>query len=244
MKASARWHRSGKDQAQLSGAPSQLRAPCRRFFSCNGKSFVNQTLLKALGFISREDSRAWPSPPPCLPEFSFHELHESRMIRARPQAIIDAVAGLDMRADRVADIMLSLRELPARLIRKLRRGSAPESVPFGFHTFTLLARSEHEIVRGLAGRFWRPDLDIEHIASASQFQQLADPALAKLVLRFEVIEHPNQLCTLRTETFVYCATARTRLLFTPYWLAIRLASGWIRRRTLASIEQALNHSHQ
>ncbi|MGU7783560.1 hypothetical protein [Burkholderia sp. PU8-34] len=43
---------------------------------------------------------------------------------------------------------------------------------------------------------------------------------------------------LRTATFVHCPTARTRILFTPYWLAIRLASGWIRRRTLDAIERA------
>lgn len=203
------------------------------------KSFWN-----LLGFISREDSRAWTSPPPCLPEFSFYEIHESRPIRARPQAIIDAVAGLDMRADKVADVMLSLRELPAKLIGRWRGAGSPASAPFGFHTFTLLERSERAISRGLAGRFWRPDLEIRHIPSARLFQQLTDPAEAKLVLRFEVIEHPTGLCTLRTETFVYCATARTRMLFTPYWLGIRLASGWIRRRTLASVEQALNNSHQ
>jgi len=44
---------------------------------------------------------------------------------------------------------------------------------------------------------------------------------------------------LRTETFIHCPSERTRWLLTPYWLAIRLGSGWIRRRTLAAVETAL-----
>lgn len=200
---------------------------------------VFDPISRLLGIISREDSLAWEAPPPCLPEFGFHEIHESRMIRASPEAIIATVAGLDMRDDRVADVMLSLREWPAKVAKKWRKNSAAKTVPFGFHTFTLLERSSHEISRGLAGRFWRPDLEIRHIPSAEQFHELADLTMAKLVLRFEAIEHPGQLCTLRTETFVYCPTPRTKMLFMPYWLGIRLASGWIRRRTLASIEQQL-----
>jgi hypothetical protein len=43
--------------------------------------------------------------------------------------------------------------------------------------------------------------------------------------------------TLRTETFVYCASTRSKMLFTPYWLLIRLASGWIRQRNLAAIQR-------
>lgn len=62
---------------------------------------------------------------------------------------------------------------------------------------------------------------------------------AKLVLRFEVVGLAAGAHVLRTETFVHCPSARTRRLFTPYWLAIRLGSGWIRRRTLTAVEAAL-----
>lgn len=66
-----------------------------------------------------------------------------------------------------------------------------------------------------------------------------DPRDAKLVLRFEVVGLASGAHMLRTETFIHCPSERTRWLLTPYWLAIRLGSGWIRRRTLAAVETAL-----
>ena len=41
-----------------------------------------------------------------------------------------------------------------------------------------------------------------------------------------------------TETRVHCPDRASRLRFWPYWLAIRLASGLIRRQMLAAIERA------
>lgn len=197
---------------------------------------------KALGIIRRGDNLEWVSPSPFLPAFSFHEIHESGVINAQPEEIIAAVSALDMRDDRVADVLLSIRELPSKMMKKFR--TAPQqqeaAAPFGFDTFTLLQRTSHELSLGLVGRFWRPDLDISHISSARAFELLDDPRVAKLVLRFQVVEHQHDIRTLRTETFVYCGTTQTRMLFAPYWLAIRCASGWIRRRTLASIQRQLS----
>ncbi|TAM56019.1 MAG: hypothetical protein EPN57_00835 [Paraburkholderia sp.] len=189
--------------------------------------------------ITSKAHQEWLFPSPFLPVFNFHEMHESGAIHARPDEIIAAVAALDMRDDPVADVLLAIRELPSKLSKNF--GKRQQDVaPFGFGTFTLLQRTGHEISLGLAGRFWRPDLDICRIASAREFEALDDPRVAKLVLRFQVIAHQHCIHTLRTETFVYCGNARTKTLFTPYWLAIRLASGWIRRRTLTSIQQKLS----
>lgn len=201
---------------------------------------VNRKIMRALGFISRKDNVEWTSASPFLPSFSFYEIHESGAISARPEDIIAAVAALDMRDDRVANLLLSIRELPTKIAGMCRKKPAGDTaVPFGFDTFTLLQRDSHEISMGLAGRFWRPDLSIDTIPSAREFALLDNPGFAKLVLRFQVIEHSRQARTLRTETFVHCGSVRTKMLFTPYWLAIRLASGWIRRRTLASIQKQL-----
>lgn len=203
--------------------------------------FVNKKIMKALGIVSRKENFEWVSASPFLPVFSFHEIHESNAINAQPEEIIAAVSALDMRDDRVADVLLSIRELPSKILKKFRKKPQhQEPAPFGFDTFTLLQRTNHEISLGLVGRFWRPDLDICHIPSAREFEVLDDPRVAKLVLRFQVIEHHKEIRTLRTETFVYCENTRTRMLFGPYWLAIRFASGWIRRRTLASIQRQLS----
>lgn len=201
--------------------------------------FVNVKFWKVLGIITSEAHQEWLSPSPFLPVFNFHEVHESGAINAQPGEIIAAVAALDIRNDRVTNVLLSIRELPSRLSEIFGKRARQNVAPFGFDTFTLLQHTDHEISLGLAGRFWRPRLDICHIPSAREFEALSDPRIAKLVLRFQVIAHPDGIHTLRTETFVYCGNTRIKMLFTPYWLAIRLASGFIRRRTLTSIQRAL-----
>ncbi|KWC55632.1 hypothetical protein [Burkholderia ubonensis] len=194
--------------------------------------------MNALGIVSESASRASKRRPPFIPSFGFHEIHQSRPIAADARRIIDAVTSLDMRADPIIDALLTVREFPSTVIGALRNESARRE-RFGFDTFTPLQRDDRSLTLGLVGQFWRPALDVRTIDDAAAFMRHADPRDAKLVLRFEVIECAHGAHALRTETFVHCPTARTRLLFTPYWLAIRLASGWIRRRTLAAVETAL-----
>ncbi|KVD20267.1 hypothetical protein WI81_05415 [Burkholderia ubonensis] len=194
--------------------------------------------MNALGIVSESASRASERRPPFIPSFRFHEIHQSRPIAADARRIIDAVTSLDMRADPIVDALLTVREFPSTVIGALRNESARRE-RFGFDTFTPLQRDDRSLTLGLVGQFWRPALDVRTIDDAAAFMRHADPRDAKLVLRFEVVECAHGAHALRTETFVHCPTARTRLLFTPYWLAIRLASGWIRRRTLAAVETAL-----
>ncbi|KVQ90275.1 hypothetical protein WK09_12935 [Burkholderia ubonensis] len=194
--------------------------------------------MNALGIVSESASRASERRPPFIPSFGFHEVHQSRPIAADARRIIDAVTSLDMRADPIIDALLTVREFPSTVIGALRNESARRE-RFGFDTFTPLQRDDRSLTLGLVGQFWRPALDVRTIDDAAAFMRHADPRDAKLVLRFEVIECAHGAHALRTETFLHCPTARTRLLFTPYWLAIRLASGWIRRRTLAAVETAL-----
>ncbi|KAG8154665.1 hypothetical protein [Burkholderia catarinensis] len=196
--------------------------------------------MNALGIVPESSTRTSARKPPFIPSFGFHEVHESQPIGAPPARIIDAVASLDMRADPVIDALLTVREFPAAIAGALGNGPArTEHARFGFDTFTLLHRDDTSLSLGLVGRFWRPTPDVRAIADAAAFVRHDDPADAKLVLRFEVIGLPSGAHVLRTETFVHCPSTRTRWLFMPYWLAIRLGSGWIRRRTLAAVEMAL-----
>ncbi|WP_176041416.1 hypothetical protein [Burkholderia stabilis] len=196
--------------------------------------------MNALGIVSESSTRTSARKPPFLPSFGFHEVHESQPIGAPPARIIDAVASLDMRADPVIDALMTVREIPATIVGTLRKGLARnERERFGLHAFTLLHRDDRSLSLGLIGRFWRPTPDVRAIADATAFMRHDDPRDAKLVLRFEVVGLASGAHVLRTETFIHCPTARTRCLFTPYWLAIRLGSGWIRRRTLAAVEMTL-----
>ncbi|KVA27525.1 hypothetical protein [Burkholderia ubonensis] len=196
--------------------------------------------MNALGIIAESASRTSDRRPPFIPSFGFHEVHQSRPIAADARRIIDTVTSLDMRTDPIVDALLTVREFPSTLIGAMRNASARRArARFGLDTFTPLQRDDRSLTLGLVGQFWRPALDVRTIDGADGFMRHADPRDAKLVLRFEVIECAHGAYALRTETFVHCPTTRTRLLFTPYWLAIRLASGWIRRRMLAAVETAL-----
>lgn len=196
--------------------------------------------MNALGIVSESTTRTSARKPPFLPSFGFHEMHESKPIDAEPARIIHAVGALDMRTDPVVDTLLTVREWPTVVIDSLRGGPVTRArARFGLDAFTPLRRDDTSLTLGLVGQFWRPDFGLRTIADTTAFVRHDDPRDAKLVLRFEVVGLASGAHVLRTETFVHCPSTRARLLFTPYWLTIRLASGWIRRRTLAAVEIAL-----
>lgn len=170
-----------------------------------------------------------------LPSHQFYERHAASVDETSPARILDALVALDMRDDWVIDTLMRVREAPTRLVQRLH-GEA--RAPFGLSTFTPLDRGERELSFGLAGRFWRPDFGLVDVADAAAFLALARTDIAKLVLRFRV-EEGERASRLVTETFVHCPSWSTRMLMTPYWLAIRAASGWIWRRTLASVARSL-----
>lgn len=187
-----------------------------------------------LGFISQRACRRWQDASPFLPVFSFYERHQSAPIDAAPQAIIHAVQTLDVLEDPLIRRLMALRQLPERL----RRRAAPVR-PFGFDSFTPLHQDSHELSLGLVGRFWRPTMALPRPEDAGQFLQFADPGAAKLVLRFKVVSDPAGQTRLRTETFIYCPTPQVKARLACYWLLIRPASGWIRRRTLSAVRRKL-----
>lgn len=190
--------------------------------------------MKLLGFISERACRRWQDASPFLPAFSFYERHQSAPLDAAPQAIIHAVQTLDMQEDPLIRRLMALRQLPERL----RRRATPVR-PFGFDSFTPLHQDSNELSLGLVGRFWRPAMALPRPEDARQFLQFTDPTAAKLVLRFKVISDPTGQTRLCTETFVHCPTPQAKACFTCYWLLIRPASGWIRRRTLSAVRRKL-----
>jgi hypothetical protein len=192
------------------------------------------------GFVSERECQQWKGASPYLPAFSFYEQHQSEPIHASPEAIIQAVLSLDMTEDPIIRRLLMLRQLPGKFWQSLTRIKKTEQpAAFGFDTFTLLHHGSHEVSLGLTGRFWRPMLDVKKLETAEEFHRFTAPDAAKLVLRFSVTQDSAGLATLSTETFVWCPTPQVKARFACYWAAIRPASGWIRRRTLRSVQQKL-----
>jgi hypothetical protein len=168
-----------------------------------------------------------------LPTYQFSERHTA-WVNASPREVLDVIMNYDFTADGFTAALMALRRLPARVLGKmLPHVAMPEN--FTMRTFTPLARDgDREMAAGLVGRFWRLDGGLVPIADADAFLHYAEVGVPKLVMNFSA-EPDGSRTRLSTETRVYCPDALSQLCFTPYWYAIRLGSGLIRRRFLSRI---------
>ncbi|WP_323861593.1 hypothetical protein [Xenorhabdus doucetiae] len=186
-----------------------------------------------LGIVSSKEHKTWKHPTPFLPFFHFYEIHESKPINAPASELIQAVKDFETPDDLLIKTLLAIRNTPDYLLNKIKRKNRNHE--FGLKTFTVLNENSHEISMGLTGRFWQMDLGIIDQPNLESFMHFDDNKSAKLVLRFFVKEHLDGYRSLVTETFVFCPTNNIKKIFTLYWLIIRPASGFIRKRMLSAI---------
>lgn len=178
-----------------------------------------------------------------LPHYQFIERHQTT-VHCRPGELLDIVQSFAPPPDRLTNIALSARQLPARLLHWVTRSQQPPPAPFTAANFSPLGRDgDKEIVGGLVGKFWnvwRPDFGLLTINSPSEFLVCNPPKTAKLVIGF-VAEQIGGATLLTTETRVYCPDRYSLIMFTPYWLVIRPVSGLLRRRVLGAIRKIAEH---
>ena len=168
-----------------------------------------------------------------LPDYQFSERHETR-VRCPPGELLDLIQSWEPR-DRFANVAMTLRQTPARLMHALAPSRYPAPRPFSLKSFTPLGRDgDRAMAGGLIGQFWRNDFVLVQIASPDAFIAFDAPRTPKLVLGF-MAEPEGEQTRLITETRVYCPDRHSYLMFLPYWLLIRPASGLIRRRMLGAI---------
>jgi len=101
--------------------------------------------------------------------------------------------------------------------------------------FTVLARTDDEVVAAAIGRPWSPTGGRaprlgDQPDPRQFFVDFSDPGWAKMVTNFRAYAGE-----LTTETRVLLTDDRSRSAFRRYWLLIRPFSGLIRRRWLAAI---------
>ncbi|CCD99697.1 hypothetical protein [Bradyrhizobium sp. STM 3809] len=169
-----------------------------------------------------------------LPDYQFSERHETR-VRCPPGELLDLIQNWEPR-DRVADMAMALRQTPARLMHALAPARHPAPRPFGLKSFAPLGRDgDRAMAAGLIGQFWRNDFGLVQISGPEEFIAFDAPRTPKLVLGF-IAEPEGELTRLVTETRVHCPDRASYLMFLPYWLVIRPASGLIRRRMLGAIK--------
>jgi hypothetical protein len=174
-----------------------------------------------------------------LPHYQFIERHQTT-VHCRPGELLDIIRSFEPPPDRLTNILLSARQLPARCLHWLTRSQRPPPAPFTAANFSPLGRDgDREIVGGLVGRFWnvwRPDFGLLAVKSPAEFLACNPPKTAKLVIGFSA-EQIGEATRLTTETRVYCPDRYSLIMFTPYWLVIRPISGLLRRRTLGAIRR-------
>jgi hypothetical protein len=167
-----------------------------------------------------------------LPIWHFRERH--RVATAAPAA--DLLAAVDQVTWGEVPVMRVL--MRARSAGRLRPGSdrtiLEDMARLGF---TVLARNEEEVVAAAVGRPWSPaggaaPLWTQQPDPARLFVDFSAKGWAKMIVNFRV-----SAGQLTTETRVQLTDDRSRRAIRPYWLAIRLPSGHIRRQWLAAIDR-------
>jgi hypothetical protein len=172
-----------------------------------------------------------------VPVGLFRERHHRRS-GASAAAVMAAARSFRPEDDPLFRRLIALREI-TRLVRSQPgRTSRSRAPPFGIHDFTLLDETADEIVYGLAGRLWRPTIELVPLAGAPSFLAQCDPGTVKLALSLAVKPISEQRVELVTETRVACADRAALLRFAPYWCVIRPVSGLLRRRMPAAICRA------
>lgn len=176
-----------------------------------------------------------------LPDYQFSEQHETR-VRCAPGELLDLIQGWEPPRDRFLEVAMGLRQSPARLMHALAPSRHPAPKPFSLRSFTPLGRDgDRAMVGGLIGQFWRNDFGLVRIAGPEEFIAFDAPRTPKLVLGF-MAEPEGELTRLVTETRVHCPDRHSFVMFLPYWLLIRPASGLIRRRMLGAIKTIAERS--
>ncbi|NKB71865.1 MAG: hypothetical protein GKR89_32720 [Candidatus Latescibacteria bacterium] len=184
-----------------------------------------------------------------LPEYDAVERH-SIAVGAPAETIYAALHTADLAGAFLVRLLLALRGLPAALgpggLRAWwRQAQAPVTLAaFEEMEFSLLAEEPpHELVLGLAGRFWTPTGDL-HPVDAATFAAPCRPGTARAAWNFSIVPQTDGTCRLHTETRVQCADKGSRRRFRCYWLVVRPGSGFIRRLMLRSVKKEAEAERQ
>ncbi len=185
-----------------------------------------------------------------LPAYEFNEFH-AVTVQAPPDRVFAAIH--ELRAGELSplvNLMLSIRNLPARLLHKSEPKLADDK-PFLRQLFdsgfiSLGEAPDREVVFGLVGQFWKlTGGDSPYIASPDQYLALDDPQYAKVATNLLISANaaPGAV-RLSTETRIHVFDPKTRRKFGFYWRLISMGSGFIRLLWLKAVkhraERAVN----
>jgi hypothetical protein len=179
-----------------------------------------------------------------------HEISASRVFRAPPAEVFDAVTNLDLYRLPLARVLLHARGLPGRLADAAarRRGETVAPEPRTFRVRDLPARGwiplgerpGVELVYGAVGKAWQatgggPETPV----TAETFADFAEPGFAKIAESTSVTPHGDRACVLTLESRVALTDEDSRRRFRRYWLAAGPFIRLMRPAAMRALERQL-----
>ncbi len=174
-----------------------------------------------------------------MPVFRHRERH-SRTIDAAPDAVWDAMLAVTASEVPLSRLLMGIRSLPPRVAGRRDSFNTAAARPV-IQTFlttgfrTLAEERPRLLIIGAAMQPWRlVGGQVADVVDAAGFRAFDRPGfvLAALSLELEPIAARTRLST---ETRVRPTDRQAARAFLPYWLAIRLGSGLIRRDLLRAV---------
>ena len=163
-----------------------------------------------------------------LPEFDFHERHET-IVPAPPEAVRRALDEWRPSQSFLWRWLVRLRGLgsPNGTLREWGEGNG----------FLCLADTSDEVVYGQAGRFWSPNERAAMVSprTVEEFRRLSDPGFAVAAMNILIEPQASGSTRLFTETRIRCLGSSSRRRFRLYWLVIRPFSGILRSAMLGGV---------
>ncbi|MEV5410197.1 hypothetical protein AB0K60_15350 [Thermopolyspora sp. NPDC052614] len=168
--------------------------------------------------------------------------------------VVEAPTDATYRAARELDLMsvggplvkalMWARELPHRLPGRLGRRPAPprperatlDDLDSGTDWVLLGERPGSEVVFGVVGTFWRPDIVWRRV-EAADFASFAEPGWGKIAANFSVRPYGAGRTLLVYEARTRLTDPRSRTRFRWYWAAVSPFVGAVLRAALRSIKR-------
>lgn len=160
-----------------------------------------------------------------LPQYT-HRTQHTILIKASREKIVPLIDELDLSGSAVIRFLFWLRGMPPRMLNK---------AGLNREKFIELEKTDHELVLGLIGQFWKPSGNLQHF-KPQDFLTFHQPGFVKAAWNFRLIERSADTFTLETETRIYCTDEWSRRKFARYWFFIRPFSGWVRKEMLRTIK--------
>jgi hypothetical protein len=152
----------------------------------------------------------------------------SILVAAAPDTVYRCVLEMNLCRVRSMRWLFRLRGLPASA------GTLPGLERVGF--VQLGREPGHEVVLGIAGRFWTPSGSLVRV-TPGEFERFDRRGFAKATWSFAIAAHSQGKTCLQTETRVRCYGRAASAAFVVYWTFVGPFSGWIRRATLRLIKR-------